>query len=90
MTTEEKLREQLQITQEHLKSIKDMDKKTQELINKEEMSYKHAYFSLSKFIGETYIANQKAVEDVGKSTSEVEKEKRKQIDAWVNLIKNEL
>lgn len=90
MTTEEKLREQLQITQEHLKSIKDMDKKIQELIYKEGMSYEHAYFSLSKFVGETYIANQKAVEDVGKSTDEIEKEKREQIDAWVNLIKNEL
>lgn len=86
MTTEEKLREQLQITQEHLKSIKDMDKKIQELIYKEGMSYEHAYFSLSKFVGETYIANQKAVEDVGKSTDEIEKEKREQIDAWVNLI----
>ena len=90
MTTEEKLREQLQITQEYLKSIKDMDANLQKLINEEGMNYEHAYFSLSKFIGETYIANQKAVEDVGKSTSEVEKEKRKQIDAWVNLIKNEL
>lgn len=90
MTTEEKLREQLQITQEYLKSIKDMDANLQKLINEEGMSYEHAYFSLSKFIGETYIANQKAVEDVGKNTSEVEKEKRKQIDAWVNLIKNEL
>lgn len=86
MTTEEKLREQLQITQEHLKSIKDMDKKIQELIYKEGMSYEHAYFSLSKFVGETYIANQKAVEDAGKSTDEIEKEKREQIDAWVNLI----
>lgn len=90
MTTEEKLREQLHITQEYLKPIKDMDANLQKLINEEGMSYEHAYFSLSKFIGETYIANQKAVEDVGKSTSEVEKEKRKQIDAWVNLIKNEL
>lgn len=86
MTTEEKLREQFQITQQHLESIKDMDGKIQELIYKEGMSYEHAYFSLSKFIGETYIANQKAVEDVGKSTSEIEKEKREQIDAWVNLI----
>lgn len=41
---------------------------------------------LSEFIGETYIANQKAVEDVGKSTSQVEKEKREQIDAWIKLI----
>lgn len=90
MTTEEKLREQLQITQQHLEAIKDMDGKTQELIYKEGMSYEHAYFSLSKFIGETYIANQKTVEDVEKSTSEVEKEKREQIDAWVNFIKNEL
>ena len=63
-----------------------MDKKIQELIYKEGMSYEHAYFSLSKFVGETYIANQKAVEDVGKSTDEIEKEKREQIDAWVNLI----
>lgn len=90
MITEEKLRKQLQITQQHLEAIKDMDGKTQELIYKEGMSYEHAYFSLSKFIGETYIANQKAVEDVEKSTSEVEKEEREQIDAWVNLIKNEL
>lgn len=86
MRAEEKLREQFQITQQHLESIKDMDKKIQELIYKEGMSYEHAYFSLSKFVGETYIANQKAVEDVGKSTSEIEKEKREQIDAWVNLI----
>lgn len=90
MTTEEKLREQLQITQEYLKSIKDMDANLQKLINEEGKSYEHAYFSLSKFISETYIANQKAVEDVWKSTNEVEKEKRKQIDAWVNFIKNEL
>lgn len=41
---------------------------------------------LSKVVGETYIANQKAVEDVEKSTDEIEKEKREQIDAWVNLI----
>ena len=86
MTTEEKLRERLQITQEHLKSIKDMDKKMQEFIDKEGMSYEHAYFSLSKFIGEIYIANQKAVEDVGKSAIEIEREEREQIDAWVNLI----
>ena len=90
MTTKEELREQLQITQEHLEAIKDMDGKIQELIYKEGMSYEYAYFSLSKFIGETYIANQKAVDDVGKSTSEVKKEKREQIDAWVNFIKNEL
>lgn len=86
MTAEEKLREQLQIVQEHLEAIKDMDGKIQELIYKEGMSYEHAYFSLSKFIGETYIANQKAVDDVGKSTDEIEKEKREQIDAWVKLI----
>lgn len=41
---------------------------------------------LSEFIGETYIANQKAVEDVGKNTDEIEKEKREQIDAWIKLI----
>lgn len=44
---------------------------------------------LSEFIGETYIANQKAVEDVGKSTNQVEKEKREQreqINAWMKLI----
>ena len=29
---------------------------------------------------------QKAVEDVGKSTNEIEKKKSEQIDAWVNLI----
>lgn len=46
MTTEEKLREQLQITQEYLKSIKDMDANLQKLINEEGMSYEHAYFSL--------------------------------------------
>ena len=86
MTTEEKLKEQFQITQNHLKSIKDMDKELQEFIDEEGMSYEHAYFSLSKFIGETYIANQKAVEDVGKDDSEIEKEEREQIDAWVNLI----
>lgn len=86
MTTEEKLKEQFQITQEHLKSIRDMDKELQEFIDEEGMSYEHAYFSLSKFIGETYIANQKAVEDVGKSTSQVEKEEREQIDAWIKLI----
>ena len=86
MTTEEKFREQLQITQNHLKSIKDMDKELQEFIDEEGMSYEHAYFSLSKFIGETYIANQKAVKNVGKDDSEIEREKREQIDAWVNLI----
>lgn len=86
MTTEEKLQEQFRITQQHLESIKDMDINLQELINKEGMSYEHAYFSLSKFVGETYIANQKAVEDIGKSTSEIEKEEREQIDAWVKLI----
>lgn len=86
MITKEELREQLRITQEHLKSIKDMDEKTQELINKEGMSYEHAYFSLSKFISETYIANQKAVKDVEKSTDEIDKKKREQIDAWANLI----
>lgn len=59
MTAEEKLKEQLQIMQNHLKSIKDMDKELQKFINEEGMSYEHAYFSLSKFIGETYIANQK-------------------------------
>lgn len=42
---------------------------------------------LSEFVGETYIANQKTVEDVGKSTSQVEKEEREQIDAWVKLIR---
>lgn len=41
---------------------------------------------LSEFVGETYIANKKNVEDVGKNTDEIEKEKREQIDAWVNLI----
>lgn len=41
---------------------------------------------LSEFVDETYIANQKAVEDVGERTSEAEKEKREQINAWVNLI----
>lgn len=41
---------------------------------------------LSEFVGETYIANQKAVDDVGKSTDKIEKEKREQIDAWVKLI----
>lgn len=86
MTTKEQFREQLQIMQQHLESIKNMDKKIQELINEEGMSYEHAYFSLSKFIGETYIANQKAVEDVGKSASKVEKKTNEQIDAWVNLI----
>lgn len=29
---------------------------------------------------------QKTVEDVGKSTNEIEKKKSEQIDAWVNLI----
>lgn len=40
----------------------------------------------SEFVGETYIANQKSVENVRKNTDEIEKEKREQIDAWINLI----
>lgn len=66
-----------------------MDKKLQEFINEDEMSYEHAYFSLSKFIGETYVANQKVTEGVGKDSSKIEREEREQIEqinAWANLI----
>lgn len=41
---------------------------------------------LSEFIGETYVANQKATEDVGKDNSEIEREEREQINAWIKLI----
>ena len=41
---------------------------------------------LSKFIGETYTANQKTAEDVEKDDSEIEKEEREQINAWIKLI----
>ena len=77
MTTEEKLKEQLQITQQCLESINDMNKELQKFINKDEMSYERAYFSLSKFIGKTYIANQKTLKMSEKIIVKSRKKKEK-------------